>query len=59
MFKFRNPFAKPTAAEEAKRLESEYALQALAHQEAANHHAALAAFYKGGLNRMNEQLGKG
>jgi len=52
-----NPFKKTTAADEAKRLEFEYARQALAHQEAAEHHAALATFYKSGLQRMAQHKG--
>ena len=54
-----NPFKKTTAADEAERLKFEYARQALAHQEAAEHHAALAAFYKGGLKRMSEHIWDG
>lgn len=51
-----NFFKKSTAEDEAKRLEFEYARNALAHQEAAEHHAALATFYKTGLVRMGVQL---
>ena len=50
--KYLNPFRKPSAEQEAARLQAEYALKGIEHQEAAAFNSHLAAFYKSGVDRL-------